>query len=60
MRLCAALESRFIVTTKYFLRTREMAYALAVARVDEAIERMRFGRGKFADDLLHRISDNAP
>jgi hypothetical protein len=60
MRLCATLESRFNVTTKYFLRTREMAYALAVTRVNDAIERMRLGRVKFVGDLLHRISDNAP
>jgi hypothetical protein len=38
------LESKFGIGTKYFLGTKEMEYALAVARVDYAIERrLRLG-----------------
>jgi len=37
------LESRFNISTKYFLGTTEMAYALAVSRVDAAIERQKLG-----------------
>ncbi|KAL3806237.1 hypothetical protein ACHAXA_008221 [Cyclostephanos tholiformis] len=43
IRLRTELESRFNISTRYFLGIREMAYALAVARVDDAIERMRLG-----------------
>ncbi|KAL9178995.1 hypothetical protein ACHAXT_011968 [Thalassiosira profunda] len=37
------LEATFGISARYFLGTQEMAYALAVARVDEAIERQKNG-----------------
>jgi len=37
------LETKFSISTKYFLGIKEMAYALAVSRVDNRLERQRLG-----------------
>ena len=37
------LETKFSISTKYFLGIKEMAYALAVARVDDMLERQKMG-----------------
>ncbi|KAL7486662.1 hypothetical protein ACHAW6_012261 [Cyclotella cf. meneghiniana] len=44
------LASKFNIDTKYFLGVKEMAYALAVARVDDAIERQQRRRNGKDDD----------
>ena len=40
------LESQYSISTKYFSGAKEMAYALAVARVDASIESERRGNGQ--------------
>ena len=50
MSLRMELETRVQISTRYFLGTKEMAYALAVARVDDAIERQRLGMTPINND----------
>ena len=55
-RIRGEMERMFGVSTKYFLGATEMAYALAVSRVDDAIER-RIGMD---NDKLCVVGDLCP
>ncbi len=53
------LESKFGIGTKYFLGTKEMEYALAVARVDYAIERrLRLGLSVDGEECINFYDDD--
>eukprot|EP00804_Cyclotella_cryptica_P019604 CCRYP_014348-RA/>CCRYP_014348-RA protein AED:0.25 eAED:0.25 QI:0/-1/0/1/-1/1/1/0/1158 len=56
------LASKFNIDTKYFLGLKEMAYALAVARVDDAIERQQRRRNGKDDDgcVVRSVEASAP
>ncbi len=46
LEILTELESQYSISTKYFSGAKEMAYALAVARVDASIEKEKRGQGQ--------------